>query len=238
MVSQAVILAAGRGVRLRPLTENVPKVMVRIGDKPVVEYIIDKLKKLDVVDITLVVNYKKEKIKKYFGNSVKYCVQKKPLGTANAVYAAKNFLDNEEFILVYGDIFFENDLSEFIKDKPISIVVCHVKDASRFGRIVIKENKIIDIVEKDGVKTPGFINAGIFLFDDRIFDAIEKTRVSSRGEYELTDSIKILIKKGVKLKPYYLKGYWSDIGKISDLENVKRMLKNSLKKHDKSRDKN
>lgn len=222
MINQAIVLAAGKGIRLRPLTESIPKVMVEVRGKPVIEYIIEKLRKNGINDITLVVNYKKEELRNYFKNSVKYIEQEKPLGTANAVHVAKEFIKGD-FLVVYGDIFFTDDLSDFVKNEPTLMAVCKVEDTSRFGRVEIEDDRIVNITEKDGIRRPGTINAGIFLFNKKIFDAIEETKISSRGEYELTDSIKILIKKGNIVRPYFLKGrYWKDIGSVSDLEEVRR----------------
>jgi len=222
MIKQAVILAAGKGVRLKPLTEDIAKVMVKVKGKPIVEYIIEKLRSLGIDDIALVVNYKKETVKEYFKDSVKYIEQSKPLGTANAVYVAKDFVKEDKFLLIYGDIFFTDDLKNFVKEEPTVMAVFEVKDAGVFGRVKIENEKVVDIVEKDGVKSPGIVNAGIYLFDKKIFEAIEKTELSPRGEYELTDSVKILIKNGITVKPYFLKGeYWKDIGRVSDLEEIR-----------------
>lgn len=225
MIRQAVVLAAGKGVRLKPITETVPKVMVRIGDKPIVEYIIEKLRKLSVNDIALVVNYKGDKVREHFKDSVKYFKQEKTLGTANAVYAAKDFVKDDKFLAIYGDVFFADDLSDFVKQEPTLMAVHRVEDRSAFGRIEVKNDRVVDVVEKDGIKKPGLVNAGIYLFDRKIFDAIERTELSPRGEYELTDSIKILIEDGVVVRPYLLKGvYWRDIGRISDLEDAQKFI--------------
>jgi len=221
MIKQAVILAAGKGVRLKPVTEDIAKVMVKVKGKPIVEHIIEKLRSLGIDDIALVVNYKKESVEEYFKDSVKYIEQSKPLGTANAVYVAKDFVKEDKFLLIYGDVFFTDDLKDFVKEEPTVMAVFEVKDASVFGRVKIENEKVIEIIEKDGVKSSGIVNAGIYLFDKKIFDAIEKTELSPRGEYELTDSVKILIKNGIIVKPYFLKGeYWKDIGRISDLEEI------------------
>jgi len=174
MVKQAVVLAAGKGVRLKPLTENIPKVMVEVKGKPIVEYIIEKLRSLGIDDIALVVNYKKETVEEYFKDSVKYIEQKEPLGTANAVYVAKDFVKEDKFLLIYGDVFFTDDLKDFVKEKPTVMAVFEVEDAGVFGRVRIEDEKVVDIVEKDGVKSPGIVNAGIYLFDRKIFDAINQ----------------------------------------------------------------
>ncbi|HDJ96533.1 MAG TPA: hypothetical protein ENG45_00490 [Candidatus Aenigmarchaeota archaeon] len=224
MIRKAVVLAAGIGKRLRPITYTVPKVMVRINKKPIVEYVIEKLKKVGIDEIALVVGYKKDVIKNFFGDSFVYIEQKEQLGTAHAIKVAKDFVKDENFVAINGDIFFEDDLTEFVKMKPITMGVFRVSDASTYGRVIIKDDRVVDIVEKDGIHAPGVVNTGIYIFDKRIFDAIEKTRLSPRGEYEITDSIKILIREGVEVKPYFLKGYWKDVGRVCDLEEVRNAI--------------
>ena len=222
---KAVILAAGKGKRLRPITEGVPKVMVEVGGKPIIEYTIEKLRRVGVKSIALVVGYKREMIIDYFGDSLVYIEQKDLLGTANATYVAKDFVGNDDFILINGDLFFTDTLEEFVGMGPTTMAVFRVKDASSFGSVLIKNGFVSDLVEKDGIHTPGLINAGIYFFDKRIFEAIEKTPLSPRGEYEITDSIKILIKEGVRVRPYFLKGgYWKDVGRVQDLEEVKDFI--------------
>ncbi|MEM5844498.1 MAG: sugar phosphate nucleotidyltransferase, partial [Candidatus Aenigmatarchaeota archaeon] len=111
---KAVILAAGKGTRTFPLTENKPKSMLNVLNKPLLYYIIEKLKSLGIEEIGVVVGYKEEKIKEYFGKDFKYFKQKKLAGTANALYQARNFIDGN-FIALNGDIYFEDNLKNFLK---------------------------------------------------------------------------------------------------------------------------
>ncbi|RLF15170.1 MAG: hypothetical protein DRJ97_04765 [Thermoprotei archaeon] len=223
MLRQAVILCGGRGVRLRPLTDEVPKVMVKVAGKPVVEYIVEKLERLGVEEIALVVSYKKEAIREYFGPRVKYCEQSSPKGTADALYAARNFVNSDRFAAIHGDLFFTDNLSWMVDEQPTMVSVYRVEDASQYGVVEVEGNLVVDIKEKSHAG-PGLINAGIYLFDPSIFDAIEHTQLSARGEYELTDSIKLLIRRGVKVKARPLRGYWRDIGRLSDLREVEAYL--------------
>lgn len=223
MLRQAVLLCGGKGVRLRPLTDTVPKVMVRIAGKPVVEYLVEKLEALGVEDIALVVSYKKEVIVDYFKDRVKYCEQAHPMGTADALYAAKGFVKYDKFAVMNGDLFFTDDLRWMHNEDPVVLSVYRVKDASQYGIVEVEGEVVKDIKEKAG-KGPGLINAGVYLFSKDIFDALEHVKLSERGEYELTDAVKELLRRGVKVKAKELKGYWRDIGRLSDLEMVEGYL--------------
>lgn len=223
---KAVILTAGKGTRAFPLTETKPKCMVNILNKPLLFYTIEKLKNLGIEEIGLVVGYKKEKIRKFFGNEFKYFKQKKLLGTANALYSARNFTD-ENFIALNGDIYFEDSLQNFLKFKNNTIGTIFSSNTSSYGRVLKKGNKLIRIEEKSkGGK--GLINSGIYLFDEKIFDFIEKTRENdSRKEYELTDSINLMARK-FEFKIYNLEGYWQDITFPWDLLKANLFALNKL----------
>ena len=223
-VKKAVILAAGKGKRLRPITYTTHKAMIKIKDKPIIEHLIEKLNKLGINDIAVVLDYLGEQIMNYFGDSLTYLKQDPNMpGTAGGIYAAKEFVGKEPFVALYSDLFFEDNLEEFIKNESTTIGTIEVEDASRFGRLEVNGNKVINIVEKDGIKRKGIINAGIYLLDNKIFDAIEKTNKSSRGEYEITDSFKYLINMGHEVLHHKLKGYWYDVGTLETLNKVKNL---------------
>ena len=223
-VEKAVILAAGKGRRLRPITYTTHKAMMKIKDKPIIKHLIEKLNNLSIKDIAVVIDYLKEQIMNYFGNSLTYLEQDPNMpGTAGGVYAAKEFVGKEPFIALYSDLFFEDDLREFVRKDPIVIGAIEVEDASRFGRLKVSGDKVVDVVEKDGIKRKGVINAGIYLFDKNIFDAIERIDRSVRGEYEITDSIKYLVNTGRRITHHKLKGYWYDVGTIEMLNKVKNL---------------
>ncbi|MEM5834630.1 MAG: sugar phosphate nucleotidyltransferase [Candidatus Aenigmatarchaeota archaeon] len=223
---KAVILAAGKGTRTFPLTENKPKSMLNVLNKPLLYYIIEKLKSLGIEEIGVVVGYKEEKIKEYFGKDFKYFKQKKLAGTANALYQARNFIDGN-FIALNGDIYFEDNLKNFLKLKKNAIGAIFSNNASLYGRILKKGNKLIKIEEKS-VEKKGLINAGIYLFDEKIFDFIEKTRENDlRKEYELTDSINLMARK-FEFKIHNLEGYWQDITFPWDLLKANLFALNKL----------
>jgi len=206
---KAVILAAGKGERLRPLTDYKPKAMLPICNKPLLDYHIEALESNGIDDIAIVVNYLEEEIRKHLKEKdLKFYRDEKISGTASALLAARNFID-DEFILLYGDIFFDAPISEVLENRN-SMAVFFVEDVSSYGEVIIEEGRVIGIKEKSG-KGSGFVNAGIYHLDPSIVEFLEKTDRSERGEFELTDSIMMLSeRKGVKAVK--LDGFWKDIG--------------------------
>jgi len=221
---KAVVLAAGLGKRLATITTQTPKVLVRVGEKALVEHNLDKLRKLGINQIALVVGYKGEMVKEVLGNTVTYYKQKEQLGTAHAFLCAKDYIDEPFFLALNGDMFFTDSLKDFIRIKPPAIAVYHVEDSSRYGRLKIKSGKLISVREKVAEKTPGFINAGVYLFPQEIFEWIERTPLSPRKEYEITDTIQMMIKEGWYFTSYELKGFWRDIAYVSDIEEARRVV--------------
>lgn len=205
---KAVILAAGKGERLQPLTDYKPKAMLPICNKPLIDYQIEMLRKHGIDEIAVVVGYLEETIREHLKHEVKFYRDEKIKGTASAVYAARDFID-DEFILLYGDVFFDGSIDGIIKT-PNSMAVVWTKDVSRYGEVIFQDGKLVNIREKSGSGS-GFVNAGIYHFDPSILDFIEKTEESERREFELTDSIMMLNSaKEVRVIP--LNGYWNDIG--------------------------
>jgi len=224
----AVILCAGKGTRLMPLTENRPKPMIPIAGKPILEHIISKIE--DFVDnIYLIVKYKKEIIINHFKNHPKitFIEQKEIDGTGYAVLMAKNYI-NDDFLVINGDIIFDDDLKDIINYKN-AIALTEVDNPENFGVVVLDdENNIIELQEKPKNPKSNLINAGIYKFEKDIFDILENLKPSDRGEVELTDAIKELIKdrtiKGIKLN-----GYWNDIGRPWDLLDANAHLLKDIK---------
>lgn len=221
---KAVVLAAGLGKRLGAVTAEKPKVLVKIGGKALIEHNLDKLRRLGISQIALVVGYKGEMVRDVVGNTVTYCEQKERLGTAHAFLQASNFVDEPFFLGLNGDMFFADPLADFIKLKPPAIAVYRVEDASRYGRFEIDDGKVISVREKAMDKTPGYINAGVYLFPKQIFEWIEKTPLSPRKEYEITDTIQMMINEGWRFAAYELKGFWRDIAYVSDVEKAQEAI--------------
>ena len=227
---KAVIIAAGKGKRLMPITSSRPKPMIPLAGKPLLEHTILGLKAAGISEILLIVGYKKEIIRDYFGDGkenfnlrIEYIPQEEQLGTAHAFGFAKNFANNEPVLFMYGDLLvepkvFQEIVQKFNENKMEGIILLmEVKNPEEFGIISLNPNGFVEkIIEKPTpeMNSGNLANAGVFIFESKIFQAIEKTEKSIRGEYEFTDSMEILINqfKG-NIAGYTIKNYfWSDIG--------------------------
>ncbi|MFW9826109.1 MAG: bifunctional sugar-1-phosphate nucleotidylyltransferase/acetyltransferase [Candidatus Thorarchaeota archaeon] len=227
---KAVILAAGEGKRLRPITSSIPKPMIPLLGKPLLEHTILGLRKAKIDKILIIVGYKQEVIKEHFKTlatklniRIEFIIQDKYLGTAHATNYAKDFIHDEEFLMMYGDLFvdpkiFSQIIENYKKVKRNGLIaLIKVKNPQDYGIIKLNSNNIVEkIIEKPSLdKNVGNLaNAGIYIFDQLIFDAIEKTQKSVRNEYEFTDSIQILIDKfKAKILGYTItNSFWNDIG--------------------------
>ncbi len=234
---KAVILAAGEGTRLRPLTITRPKHVLPIAGKPLLEHTLEALKKSGISEVLIVVGYLKEKIfetlgkGEKFGIKISYIVQPEVLGTAHAAGLAEKFVENEPFMLINGDVItkettYQELKSKFEKEKPDAIVsVTQVPNPSKYGIVQTEGERVKRIIEKPTQTTPSDnVNAGIYLFSPVIFEAIKQTEKSQRGEYEITDSIQILINQGKNVLVYKITTYWFDIGHPWDLLDANTIL--------------
>ncbi len=244
---KAVILAAGKGKRLRPITATKPKPMILIAGKPLLEHTILGLKNAGIDDVLIITGYKEEAIKDYFkdgidkiGIKISYITQTEHLGTAHATNYAKNFVKNDNFLLMYGDLLveekvFKNAIGFFHKhdlDGIISLIT--VENPQDFGIITLDSHlNVKNIIEKPNpTMNLGYLaNAGIYVFKSNIFTAIEKTKKSIRGELEFTDSMQILINDlNGKIKGYIIHNlFWSDIGLPWQLLDANKYLLDQLK---------
>ena len=218
---KAVVLGAGLGKRLSSVTASMPKVLLKVGEKTLIEHNVDKLRKIGINDIAVVIGYKGEMVKEVLGNSVTYYEQREQLGTAHAFLCAEKFIDEPYFLGINGDMFFTDPLTDFIKLKPPAVAVYNFEDTRRFGRMEIKDGRLVTVKEKTGEGGPGFINAGVYLFPKQVFELIRKTPLSPRKEYEITDTVQMMIDQGLKFTVYNLKGFWTDIAYLTDLEKAR-----------------
>lgn len=228
---KAVVLAAGEGQRLRPLTFTRPKHMIQIGGKPLLEHVLVALSEAGIKEVHMVVHYKAEKIKEYFGDGsnlsmkIEYLHQKEIKGTADAFSLAEDCV-KDDFLAVYGDLLVTPQairlaLSRHRKSKPAAtLTTLHVEHPEHYGIIRTERGRVVEIVEKPSpeVAVGMPINAGIYVFSMKVFEAVRLTEASPRGEQEITDSIRMLIEDGEKVVAAKLSVEdWLDVGKPWDL---------------------
>ena len=196
---KCVILAAGEGKRMHPLTYTRPKVMLPIANKPLLEWNLINAIDAGINEFVFVVSYKSEMVRNYFGDGekwkvkIEYVNQGTPKGTAHAISVVEKFVD--EFVVLCGDtIFGKEDIKNIIKKKN-SMGLFKVENPKEYGIVETKKDKIIKIYEKMQEPFTNIINAGIYHFSKDIFNYIRKTKKSIRGEYEITDTLNMMAKK-------------------------------------------
>jgi len=218
---KAVILAAGKGERLEPITHTRPKPFVPILDKPLILRHIEILRRY-VSDILVVIN---SEYKVYFNSiqGVKLVEQIGTKGTAAALKSVEKYINDEEFLVIYGDVLFEEDaIKSVMKVEGNTMLSVSVSDPKRYGVVILNsENRLVKIIEKVENPPSNLINAGIYKFTQDIFSHIDKIRPSIRGEYELPDAINMIADKVTVIK---YNGMWMDIGRPWDLIEANKIF--------------
>jgi UDP-N-acetylglucosamine diphosphorylase/glucosamine-1-phosphate N-acetyltransferase len=229
---KAVLLAAGAGERLMPITATRPKHLINVGGKPILQFCLEAVKKAGIHEAIIVTHYMGEAIRSYFGEGEKlglkltYMEQKEILGTGNAAEVAEPFVDGD-FVLVYGDLLFGVDavqdvVSQFKTGNAAAVMgVVPVERPENYGIIEQDaDGKVKRIVEKPAAgKAPSNLaNAGVYAFSKDVFEKLKQTKASIRGEWELTDAITLLAVEGrIVLATQLSKDDWFDVGRPWDL---------------------
>jgi bifunctional UDP-N-acetylglucosamine pyrophosphorylase/glucosamine-1-phosphate N-acetyltransferase len=229
---KAVILAAGEGVRLLPITATRPKHLIKVGGKPILEHCLDAVKKAGITEAFIVTHYLGKAIRDYFGDGEKislklnYIEQPSVLGTGNAASVAEPFID-DNFALIYGDLLFSEDaikqlIQMFETEHPdAAMAVVPVGKPENYGIIELESaRRIKRVIEKpaSGETSSNLANAGLYIFGSDIFKTIQRIKSSVRGEIELTDAISLMIKDKKAVHAAEIPGKdWLDIGQPWDL---------------------
>ncbi len=223
-ITKAVLLAAGRGTRMGELTSEMPKPMIAVRGKPILQHIIEGLREAGVSQLLVIVGYRGEIVRERFGDgsalgvTIEYALQAVQDGTGKVVELAREFVAGEPFILSYGDILVEpaNYLRLIRLDPDVQAIVSvkRDEDVSKGGAVFVNARfELIDLREKPkpGEPTSPWYNAGIYTFRPSIFDFTARLQPSARGEYELTDAIRALAHSGKKVQALELSGAWADV---------------------------
>jgi len=212
-----IVLAAGEGKRMRPLTARRPKVMLPVGNLPILEHLVISAKEAGINRFIFVVGYEENTIRDYFGNgekcdvSIKYVTQRRQKGTADALLSAAG-CTNGKFIVINGDMIIRpEDLKDILSSSPPVMAVYESERPEEFGTVTISGDHITGLWEKCQDPQSNLVNAGAYLFDTDIFNRLKKVNLSERGELELTDALMDYISKG-SLSAINLSS-WQDIGR-------------------------
>ncbi|WP_214020069.1 bifunctional sugar-1-phosphate nucleotidylyltransferase/acetyltransferase [Methanoculleus sp.] len=229
---QCVVLAAGEGKRMRPLTARRPKVMLPIANRPMMEHLVLAAHDAGINDFIFVVGYFEREIRNHFGDGsnfgvhITYVTQRHQLGTADALRATAGMIDGR-FLLLNGDMVLKkDDIGEFCRMGAPCMGIHETDHPQDYGVVTVEGNRITGLEEKSEDPKSNLINAGAYLFDPDIFDLLAGLKISGRGEFELTDALESYIGGGT-LRAYPL-DYWLDVGQPWDLLDANEALISSL----------
>jgi len=229
---ECVVLAAGEGRRMRPLTAKRPKVMLPLANRPMLEHLVLAARDAAITDFVFVVGYGEREIRKHFGDGsqweihIRYAPQRHQHGTADAVKSVRDLVTGP-FLLLNGDMIINStDIADLRRCQPPCMSVSTTDHPGDYGVVLVENDLVISLEEKSKNPKSTMINAGAYLLDLDIFDAVDRVQTSSRGELELTDALSEYITEK-KLKVHKL-ACWMDIGNPWDMLDANLTLSGNL----------
>lgn len=228
-----VVLAAGEGKRMRPLTTKRPKVMLPLANRPMLEHLVLAAREAGITSFIFVVGYGEREIRRYFGDgapwgvNISYAPQRLQMGTADALKSVRDLVSGK-FLAMNGDmIVTSSDITGLTRCGSPCMSTSSTDHPSDYGVVTIENGKVMSLEEKTTHPKSSLINAGAYFFDTGIFDYVDKVLPSSRGEFELTDALNALIGEG-SLSAYQL-STWMDVGYPWDMLDANAALMETMK---------
>jgi glucose-1-phosphate thymidylyltransferase len=236
---KGLILSGGKGTRLRPLTYTSAKQLVPVANKPVLFYTIEDLVAAGITDIGIVIGPTGPEIKQAVGDgerwgaNVTYIEQPDPLGLAHAVVVAEDFLGDAPFVMYLGDNMLEDRVAPYVEDFKAGkwdaqVLLKRVRNPQQYGVAELEDGKVKRLVEKPREFVSDLALVGIYMFNNRIFEAVHNIQPSWRNEYEITDAIQYLLDHHYHVHPRVLEGWWIDTGKLEDMLEVNHLVLDKL----------
>lgn len=231
----------GHGTRLRPLTHTGPKQLLPIANKPMSQYCLESLVDAGVTEIAIIIGGTgANKVQEYYGDGssfgakITYVYQDEPHGIAHAIRLCKEFVNNEKFIVFLGDNILKKNIAEYAErfnhsNADASILLCEVSNPRQFGIADIKNGIITKIMEKPKNPPTNLAVTGIYFLTPVIFDIIDRLKPSWRHEYEITDSLQMLLEEGYKINYDMVTDYWKDTGTPHDIIHANHVILTGMK---------
>ncbi|MCL0069550.1 sugar phosphate nucleotidyltransferase [Dehalococcoidia bacterium] len=208
-ITQAIILAAGEGQRLKPFTGLLPKVMLPIAGNPILQYVVEALAQNGIRRIVMVVGYKKEQVQDYFssgqgvGVEIDYVVQPQQLGTAHALRQVRDLADDRFLVLAGDNVIDANTIAPLVNAAANTMLIKTQEDVSKYGVVLVHDGLIREVVEKPAEKISNLVNTGIYAFNREVFDFLD-------DEVKLTSVIQRMITEGCDVFAQETDGTWLD----------------------------
>lgn len=237
---KAVILHGGQGTRLRPLTHTGPKQLIKVAGKAVSQWGIEALRDAGIKEFAIILGENfPEKVIEYYGDgsklgvSITYIYQGKARGLADAVYRAKDFVKGENFVVYLGDNIVLQGLDLMVGEGNYNaVLLARVSNPQRFGVVVVKDGRVVRLVEKPKEPISDLALVGVYRFTPDIFKEIERLKPSWRGELEITDAIQGLVNDNAEVKYKVIDGWWKDTGTPEDLLEANYVLLDNYSKRE------
>jgi glucose-1-phosphate thymidylyltransferase len=237
---KALVLAGGRGTRLRPLTNTSAKQLFPVANKPVLFYGLEAIRDAGIVDVGIIVGDTGAEVRRVvgdgsqFGLRITYIEQEAPLGLAHCVLIAREFLADDDFVMYLGDNFLVGGIQELVAafgegDYSAQILLTPVDDPRSYGVAELgRSGQILGLAEKPDEPTSDLAIVGVYMFTPVIHDAVREITPSARGELEITDAVQWLISHGHHVHSHLITGYWKDTGRVRDMLECNRIVLESI----------
>jgi len=238
---KGIILHGGSGTRLRPLTYTDVKQLLPIAGKPISEYALENLIEIGIRKVNIVVGtVGGSEVKEYYGNGKKwgidisYTFQEKPMGIAHAIGLTRSFVGNEDFVVMLGDNYLQNGISNLFDDYVANrydgmLALVRVKNPTQFGVAEVRDSRIVKLVEKPKEPSSDLAIVGVYFLKPVVFDVISKLQPSKRGEYEITEAYQKMIDDGMNIGYSIVSGWFKDTGTLEDFLECNRLVLDKIK---------